>query len=97
MGAKRIARELGVDRKTVKRWLRRGAWQLVLDFLDGREGLRDLARKHCVSRSLIREWIQQYQCGQVTDDLDPIRIADYLGKIAELERNVGQVTMESIS
>ena len=26
-GAKRIARELGVDRKTVKRWLRLGAWQ----------------------------------------------------------------------
>ncbi len=26
-GLKRIARELGVDRKTVKRWLRLGAWQ----------------------------------------------------------------------
>ena len=26
-GIKRIARELGVDRKTVKRWLRLGAWQ----------------------------------------------------------------------
>ena len=26
-GAKRIARELGVDRKTVKRWLRLGRWQ----------------------------------------------------------------------
>src|SRR5215472_1033000 len=26
-GAKRIARELGVDRKTVKRWLRLGAWK----------------------------------------------------------------------
>lgn len=26
-GAKRIARELGVDRKTVKRWLRLGVWQ----------------------------------------------------------------------
>jgi len=26
-GAKRIARELGVDRKTVKRWLRLGNWQ----------------------------------------------------------------------
>ncbi len=26
-GAKRIARERGVDRKTVKRWLRLGAWQ----------------------------------------------------------------------
>jgi transposase len=26
-GAKRIARELGVDRKTVKRWLKLGSWQ----------------------------------------------------------------------
>ena len=26
-GIKRIARELGVDRKTVKRWLKLGAWQ----------------------------------------------------------------------
>ena len=26
-GVKRIARELGVDRKTVKPWLRLGAWQ----------------------------------------------------------------------
>ena len=26
-GAKRIARELGVDRKTVRRWLQMGGWQ----------------------------------------------------------------------
>jgi DNA invertase Pin-like site-specific DNA recombinase len=26
-GAKRIARERGVDRTTIKRWLRLGAWQ----------------------------------------------------------------------
>src|SRR5215467_8397032 len=26
-GIKRIARELGVDRKTVKRWLKLGGWQ----------------------------------------------------------------------
>ncbi len=26
-GIKQIARELGVDRKTVKRWLKLGAWQ----------------------------------------------------------------------
>ena len=26
-GVKRIARELGVDRKTVRRWLRLGGWQ----------------------------------------------------------------------
>jgi transposase-like protein len=46
--------------------------QLVLDFLEGREGLRELARKHNVSRSLIRQWIQKYETGQLTDELDPI-------------------------
>ena len=42
-GTKRIARELGCDRKTVKRYLRRGGWQAyrqpqratALDGLDG--------------------------------------------------------------
>src|SRR6516162_8077832 len=68
--------------------------QLVLDFVEGREVLRELERKHNVSRSLIRQWIQKYETGQLTDELDPIRIAEYEGKIAELERKVGQLTME---
>jgi transposase-like protein len=68
--------------------------QLVLDFLEGREGLREIARKHSVSRSLIRLWIQKYESGQLTVELDPIRIAEYEGKVAELERRVGQLTME---
>lgn len=59
--------------------------QPVLDFLEGREGLRELARKHSVSRSLIRQWLQKYETEQLTDDLDPIRIAEYEGTIAELD------------
>jgi len=38
--------------------------------------------------------MQKYEMGQLTDELDPVRIAEYEGKIAELERNVGQLTME---
>jgi len=38
--------------------------------------------------------MQKYEMGQLTDELDPVRIAEYEGKIAELERKVGQLTME---
>src|ERR1700746_132938 len=69
--------------------------QVVLDVLEEREGLREVARKHCISRSLIRQWIQKYESGQLTDELDEVRIAEYEGKIAELERKVGQLTMEN--
>jgi transposase len=69
--------------------------QVVLDVLEERVGLREVARKHCISRSLIRQWIQKYESGQLTDELDEVRIAEYEGKIAELERKVGQLTMEN--
>ena len=69
--------------------------QVVLDVLEEREGLREVARKHCISRSLIRQWVQKYESGQLTDELDEVRIAEYEGKIAELERKVGQLTMEN--
>ena len=68
--------------------------QVVLDVLEERLGLREMARKHSISRSLIRQWIQKYETGQLTDELDEVRIAEYEGKIAELERKVGQLTME---
>jgi transposase-like protein len=69
--------------------------QVVLDVLEERVGLREVARKHYISRSLIRQWIQKYENGQLTDELDEVRIAEYEGKIAELERKVGQLTMEN--
>jgi len=68
--------------------------QVVLEVLEERVGLREMARKHIISRSLIRHWIQKYETGQLTDELDEVRIAEYEGKIAELERKVGQLTME---
>jgi transposase len=66
--------------------------QVVL--LKERLGLREMARKHSISRSLIRRWIQKYETGQLADELDEVRMAEYEGKIAELERKVGQLTME---
>jgi transposase len=68
--------------------------QVVQDVLEERVGLREMARKHYISRSLIRQWIQKYEIGQLTDELDEVRIAEYEGKIAELERKVGQLTMD---
>ena len=65
--------------------------QVVLDFMEGRAELRGLARQHSLSRHLIRLWIQKYEAGQLNDEVaDATRIA----KIAELERKVGQLTME---
>jgi transposase-like protein len=57
-------------------------------------GLREVAHKHSISRSLIRQWIQKYETGQLTDELDYVSIAEYEVKLAELERKVGQLTME---
>jgi transposase len=68
---------------------------VVLDFLEKRQGLRELARKHNLSRNLLSQWIRKYETGQLTDQIaDAHRIAEYEGKIAELERKVGQLTME---
>ncbi len=59
------------------------------------EGMRELARKHSLSRNLLRLWVQKYEAGELTDEVvDAARIAEYEGKIAELERAVGQLTME---
>ena len=49
-------------------------------------GLREMARKHSISRSLIRQWIQKYETRQLTDELDEVRpsgesLAARLGKI----------------
>ena len=34
--------------------------QVVLDCLEGREGMRELARKHSLSRNLLRLKVQKY-------------------------------------
>ena len=57
--------------------------------------MHELARRHNLSRNLIRLWIQKYEAGELTDEVvDAVRIAEYQSKIAEPERKVGQLTME---
>ena len=69
--------------------------QLAKEFLDGRAGLHELARRHSLSRNLIRLWIRKYEAGEFTDETaEAVHVAEYERKIAELERKVGQLTME---
>jgi transposase-like protein len=69
--------------------------QIAKEFLDGRAGLHELARRHSLSRNLIRLWIRKCEAGEFTDELaEAVHIAQYERKIDELERKVGQLTME---
>src|ERR687883_969 len=68
--------------------------QLVEEHLGG-VSLTELARRHDISRELLRTWARKYEAGELTGDgpARPDRRA-YEAKIAGLERKVGQLTME---
>jgi transposase-like protein len=67
--------------------------QISREFLEGRAGMHELARRYSLSRNLIRLWVRKYEAGEFTDELaEAVRIAEYERKIAELERKVGQLT-----
>ncbi len=57
--------------------------------------MRELARKHSLSRNLLRLWVQKYEAGELTDEVvDAVRIAWAQEQDRQLERKVGQLTME---
>ena len=68
--------------------------QLVEERLGG-VSLTELARRHDISRELPRTWVRKYEAGEFAGDgpAGPDRRA-YEAKIAGLEREVGQLTME---
>ena len=68
--------------------------QLVEEHLGG-VSLTELARRHDISRELLRTWARKHEAGELTGDgpARPDRRA-YEAKIAGLERKVGQLTME---
>jgi NADPH:quinone reductase-like Zn-dependent oxidoreductase len=69
--------------------------RLAKEFLDGRAGLHKLARRHSLLRNLIRLWIRKYEAGEFTDELaEAVHFAEYERKIVELERKIGQLTIE---
>jgi transposase len=61
----------------------------------GGVSLNELARRHDISRELLRSWVKTYEAGEFAGDgpVRPDRRA-YEAKIAGLERKVGQLTME---
>ena len=66
----------------------------VLRDLGTGETVAAVARRHAVSRQLIYEW-QEKQRDGVLDDTRPAREAQLHRQVGELERKVGQLTMEN--
>ena len=68
--------------------------QVAQEFIAG-ETLHGLAKRHDISRNLIRVWVARYEAGAFDDDA---RAADllqeYEAKIAALERLVGRQALE---
>jgi transposase-like protein len=68
--------------------------QVAQEYIAG-ETLHALAKRHDLSRNLIRIWVAQYEAGAFEDD---VRAADllqeYEAKIAALERMVGRQALE---
>jgi transposase len=68
--------------------------QIVQDFLAG-ETLHTLARRHDISRNLVRLWVRKFEAGAFDDDAQAADLLqDYEAKIAALERMVGRQALE---
>ena len=68
--------------------------QVVQEYLSG-ETLHGLAKRHDVSRNLIRIWIQKHDAGAFDDDaVAADAIEAYEARIAALERLVGKEALE---
>ena len=68
--------------------------QIVQEYLGG-ETLHGLAKRHDVSRNLIRIWVQKYEAGAFDEDaMAADMIQEYEARIAALERLVGKQALE---
>jgi transposase len=68
--------------------------QVAQEFMAG-ETLHGLAKRHGLSRNLIRIWVQKYEAGAFDEDAtagDLVR--EYEARIAALERLVGKQALE---
>ncbi len=69
--------------------------QVASEFLAGGVSLHDLARKHSVSRKLVRLWADKFEAGQLDEEkLASEQLAESEAKIAALERLVGRQALE---
>jgi len=69
--------------------------QVVQEYLAG-ESPHGLARRHSLSRNLIKIWVAKYEAGALDSDEAAAGIlAEYEARIAALERLVGRLTLEN--
>ena len=68
--------------------------QVSQEYIAG-ETLHALAKRHDVSRNLIRIWIAKYEAGAFEDDFQAADLLQkYEAKVAALERMVGRQALE---
>ena len=68
--------------------------QVVQEFLAG-ETLHGLAKRHDLSRNLIRIWLAKYEAGAFDEDAQAAELLQaYEARIAALERLVGRQALE---
>ena len=68
--------------------------QVAQDDLAG-ETVHGLARRHDLSRNLIRIWVQKYEAGALDEDTAAAELLqEYEARIASLERLVGKQALE---
>jgi transposase len=68
--------------------------QVAQDFLAG-ETLHGLAKRHDISRNLIRIWVQKFEAGALDEDVQAADLLqEYEARIAALERLVGKQALE---
>jgi transposase-like protein len=68
--------------------------QVAQEFLGG-ETLHGLAKRHDLSRNLIRIWVEKYETGALDDDARAADLVqEYEAHIAALERLVGRQALE---
>jgi len=68
--------------------------QVVQDYLAG-ETLHGVARRHDLSRNLVRLWIQKFEAGAFNDvSVAAASMEAYEARIAALERLVGRQALE---
>jgi transposase len=68
--------------------------QVAREFLGG-ETLHGLAKRHDISRNLIRLWVEKYESGALNEDARAADLVqEYEARIAALERFVGRQALE---
>jgi len=68
--------------------------QVAQEFIAG-ETLHGLAKRHDLSRNLIRIWVDKYEAGALDDEVEAADLLQaYEAKVAALERLVGRQALE---